>query len=91
MGDPDPHTWFLGPTRVLNSNDILIGSAVFALQGRGVYPPIETYAQSPKPEEILRGGQGVVLPVCPIRSPHEIFVQYNWTSAVKIMLFMAAL
>jgi len=30
MGDLDSHTWFPGPTRVLNLNRISIGSAVFA-------------------------------------------------------------
>ena len=32
MGDPDPpsNTWFLGPTQILNSNGISIGSVIFA-------------------------------------------------------------
>jgi len=30
----------------------------------------------------------VVPPVCPTRSPNEIFVEYNWTSVVKIVVLL---
>jgi len=53
----------------------------------GVYPPSNIGAIPPQPGEVLREGQGVVLQLPPTRSPNEIFVEYSWTSAVKITLF----
>jgi len=57
---------------------------------RGVYPLNNIGAISPQPGEVLREGQGGCPQVCPhtkICPQTKFFVQYHWTSVVKIMLF----
>jgi len=55
---------------------------------QGRLSPSNIGAIPPQPKEVLREGQGVVLPVSPTRSPNEVFVDYTRASAVIIVALL---
>jgi len=56
-------------------------------QPRGVCPPSNIGAIPPT-REVLREGQEDRSPSLPPWSANEIFVEHNWTSAVKIYVVL---
>jgi len=64
-----------------------VGPCLIYKCGQGRLSPYQNRRNSPPTRGSSKGGSGGCPQSAPTRPPNGIFVEYNWTPAMKIMLF----